>query len=97
MREIDPKLTSRAKGFSMWLNAPMPMVTVNRTLDITAAVRYSRKKDYALNALLCWTIGKAASSVEEFYLLPVQEKQKFYQIEFYVYFLLMLIHQKFYA
>ncbi len=74
MREIDPKQTSRAAAFHQWIKAPMPMVTVNRTLDITAAVRYSRKKDYALNALLCWTIGKAASSVEEFYLLPVQEK-----------------------
>ena len=27
-----------------------------------------------LNALLCWCIGKAASQVEEFYMLPVQGK-----------------------
>lgn len=74
MREIDPKLTSRAKGFSMWLNAPMPMVTVNQTLDITAAVRRSRRRDESLNALLCWCIGQAASGVEEFYLLVKGEK-----------------------
>ena len=34
-------------------------------------LRLSRKRGYKFNMLLCWCIGKAASQVREFYLLPV--------------------------
>ena len=53
----------------------MPMVTLMKTLDVTALVRLSRKQNlYKFNMLLCWCIGKAAASMEDFYLLPVGDK-----------------------
>lgn len=74
MREVDPKSTSRAMAFELWMQAPMPMVTLMKTLDVTALVRLSRKRGYKFNMLLCWCIGKAAAGMEDFYLLPVGDK-----------------------
>ena len=68
---IDPKTTSRAAAFDLWMNAPNPMVTFFKTLDVTPLVRFSRKHSCKFNMLLCWCIGKAASGSKEFYLLPV--------------------------
>ena len=68
---INPADTSRAYAYEMWMNAPMPMVTFFRILDITSAVRVSRKRRLKLNMLLCWCIGRAATQVKEFYMLPV--------------------------
>ena len=74
MKEINPKQTKRAQAFELWMNAPMPMVTVFKTLDVTNLLRVSRKSGFKFNALLCHAIGKAASQIEEFYLLPMQGK-----------------------
>lgn len=74
MREIDPKQTKRATAFEMWMNIPMPMVTLFKTLDVTNILKVSRKNGYKFNMLMCWCIGKAASQTEEFYLLPVGQK-----------------------
>ena len=74
MKEVDPQSTSRALAFELWMQAPMPMVTLMKTLDVTALVRLSRKRGYKFNMLLCWCIGKAAASMEDFYLLPVGDK-----------------------
>lgn len=74
MREIDPKKTKRADAFDLWMSSPMPMVTLTKTFDITHIYRFSKKKDMKLNMLLCWCIGKAASKINEFYLLPVKDK-----------------------
>lgn len=74
MKEVDPKSTSRALAFELWMKAPMPMVTLMKTLDVTALVRMSRKKGYKFNMLLCWCIGKAAEQTKDFYLLPVGDK-----------------------
>ena len=71
MKEVDPQNTSRALAFALWMKAPMPMVTLMKTLDVTALVRLSRKRNYKFNMLLCWCIGRAASGIREFYLLPV--------------------------
>ena len=30
MKEIDPKTTSRAKAFELWMKAPMPTVTMTK-------------------------------------------------------------------
>ena len=38
MKEVDPKSTSRALAFELWMKAPMPMVTLMKTLDVTALV-----------------------------------------------------------
>lgn len=69
-QEINPKETSRAYAFEMWMKAPMPMVTLFKTLDVTRLVRLSKRRNLKFNMLMCWCIGKAASKVKEFYLLP---------------------------
>ena len=74
MREINPKDTTRAYAFEMWMNAPMPMVTFFKTLDVSRLVKISRKSGLKFNMLMCYCIGKAASAVKEFYLLPVGDK-----------------------
>ncbi|MCI8955369.1 MAG: chloramphenicol acetyltransferase [Eubacterium sp.] len=74
MKEIDPKQTKRVAAFDLWMSAPMPMVTFFKSLDVTNLIRISRKHDYKFNMLMCWCIGKAATQVEEFYLLPVGQK-----------------------
>lgn len=68
---IDPKMTTRAAAFDLWMSAPNPMVTFFKTLDVTPLVRFSHKRGLKFNMLLCWCIGKAASEIKEFYLLPV--------------------------
>ena len=68
---VDPGTTSRAEAFELWMDAPNPMVTFFKTLDVTPLVRLSRRKGLKFNMLLCWCIGSAASRVKEFYLLPV--------------------------
>ena len=74
MKEVNPQETTRAYAFEMWFKAPNPMVTFIKTLDITRIVKVSRHKSLKFNMLLGWCIGKAASSVKEFYLLPVGDK-----------------------
>ena len=74
MKEVDPQETTRAYAFEMWMNAPNPMVTFIKTIDITRLVNVSRYKRLKFNMLLDWCIGKAAASIKEFYLLPVGDK-----------------------
>ena len=74
MKEINPKDTTRAYAYEMWMNAPMPMVTFFKTLDVSRLVKKSRKSGLKFNMLMCYCIGKAASAVKEFYLLPVGDK-----------------------
>lgn len=74
MQEIDPRTTTRAYAFEMWMEAPMPMVTFFRTLDVTRLVRLARSRGLRFNMLMCWCIGRAASGIKEFYLLPVGRK-----------------------
>ena len=57
----------------------MPMVTLTKTFDITHIYKLSKRKEYKLNMLLCWCIGKAASQTEEFYILP--EKGKLFKYD----------------
>ena len=68
---IDPKTTTRAEAYALWMNAPNPIVSCFKTLDVTPLYRLSRRRGLKFNMLLCWCIGKAASEVKEFYLLPV--------------------------
>lgn len=74
MQEINPRETSRAYAFEMWTKAPMPMVTFFKTLDVSNLVKISGKKRLKFNMLMCYCIGRAASSVKEFYMLPVGDK-----------------------
>lgn len=74
MQEINPKDTTRAYAFEMWMKAPMPMVTLLKTLDVTRLRNISKKRGLKFNMLMCWCVGKAASQTKEFYMLPVGEK-----------------------
>ncbi len=74
MKEVNPKETGRAYAFEMWMNAPMPMVTFFKTLNVSRLVKISKKTGLKFNMLMCYCIGKAASGVKEFYLLPVGDK-----------------------
>ena len=69
-REINPQESKRAEAFSMWMSSPVPMVTLVKTFDVSRLVKISKRTGMKFNALMCWCIGKAASSIEEFYLLP---------------------------
>ena len=79
MREINPQETTRAYAFEMWMKAPMPMVTFFKTLDVSRLVRISRKRRFKFNMLMCYCIGRAASKIKEFYLLPVGDKLMQYE------------------
>jgi len=74
VREIDPKDTTRASAYELWMNAPNPMVTFFKTLDVTNLVKISKRENLKFNMLLDFCIGKAAVSIKEFYILPVDEK-----------------------
>ena len=74
MKEVNPQETTRAYTFEMWMNAPMPMVTFFKTLDVSNLVKISRKRKLKINMLMCYCIGMAASKVKEFYMLPVGNK-----------------------
>ena len=74
MQEIEPSQTHRAEAFALWMKAPMPMVTLFKTLNVTNLVRQSRRRSRKFNLLLCWCIGRAAFQREEFWFLPAGEK-----------------------
>ena len=71
---VDPKSTARAEAYMLWMNAPNPMVTFFKTLDVTPLVKLCRRRGLRFNMLLCYCIGKAASEVGEFYMLPVDRE-----------------------
>ena len=74
MKEINPKETKRAKAYELWMKAPNPMVTFFKTLDVTPLIKKSKKSKLKFNMLLDYCIGKSASTIEEFYMLPVGNK-----------------------
>ena len=71
---IDPKETTRAMAYELWMKAPNPMVTFFKTLDVTNLIRVSRRRKLKFNMLLDWCIGRAAAGEKEFYILPVGEQ-----------------------
>ena len=72
--EINPQKTSRGEAFSLWMSSPMPMVTLVKTFDVTTLLKHCKKQKLSFNMLLCWCIGKTASKMEEFYMLPENGK-----------------------
>jgi len=72
--EVNPKDTPRAEAFDLWMSSPMPMVTLTKTLNVTHLQKVAQRRNIKFNALLCWCIGRSASQIQEFYLLPEKEK-----------------------
>ena len=77
-KEVDPKDTTRAAAYALWMKAPNPMVTFFKTVDVTNVIKVSRKRKLKFNMLLDYCIGKAAAAVKEFYMLPVGDKLIWY-------------------
>ena len=73
-QERSPQDTSRAAAYKLWMQAPNPMVTFFKTVDVTNLVRISKKRNLKFNMLLDYCIGKVAVQIREFYLLPVGDK-----------------------
>lgn len=73
-QEVDPRQTNRSQAFELWINSPMPMVTLTKTLDVTRLRKRAKRGKFKLNMLLCWSIGKAACEMEEFYVVPEDGK-----------------------
>ena len=71
---IDPKTTTSAMAFELWMKAPNPMVTFFKTMDVTNLIKLSRKHGYKFNMLLDYCIGKAAADIKEFYILLVGDE-----------------------
>ena len=74
VKEIDPKETTRAAAYELWMKAPNPMVTFFKTLNVTNLIKTSKRRQLKFNMLLDYCIGEAAVNVKEFYLLPVGDK-----------------------
>lgn len=73
-KEINLHDTTRGSQFEIWRNAPNPMLTFVKKLDVTNLVKASKKKNLKFNMLLDYCIGKAALDQKEFYLLPEGDK-----------------------
>ena len=68
--EIDPKLTTRAAAWELWMNAPNPMVTFFKTLDVTGLVRFSRKHKLRFNMLMDFAWAGRPHQLRSFILSP---------------------------
>ena len=59
MKEINPDETSRAEAFRLWMNAPMPMVSLFKTLDVTSLAR--KYGSIAVNTIVANREGEVSS------------------------------------
>ena len=55
-KEVDPKDTTRAAAYALWMKAPNPMVTFFKTFDVTNLIKVSRKRSLKFNMLLDYCI-----------------------------------------
>ena len=51
-QEINPKETSRAAAFDLWMSSPMPMVTLTKTFDVSRIMKISRRRGWKFNMIL---------------------------------------------
>lgn len=56
-QEINPQDTTRAKAFELWMNAPNPMVTFFKKIDVTNLVHISKNIN---GSLICCYVGALA-------------------------------------
>lgn len=77
-KEVEPLSTNRAVSWQLFKAAPMPMVTLFKTIDITNLIRI-KSKGYKLTMLLNYCIARAAARLPEFKLLPAGEKMLTYE------------------
>lgn len=88
-QEINPQDTTRAEAFELWMNAPNPMVTFFKKIDVTNLVHISRKYKWKLNMVLiaaamslalcaCGTEATGSMSITETGEQQTQTKKPFY-------------------
>ena len=53
MKEVNPKETTRAYAFEMWMNAPMPMLTFFKKVNVTHLAHISKRTGLKFNMLMC--------------------------------------------
>ena len=58
MKEVNPKETTRAYAFEMWMDAPMPMLTFFKTMDVTRLAHISKRTGLKFNMLVYRKGGK---------------------------------------
>lgn len=68
---VNPEETARSAAYSLWMQAPNPMVTFFKTVNVTRLVNVGKKRGLKFNMLMMYCVGKAAAGIPEFYLLPV--------------------------
>lgn len=51
-REIDPKQTTRASAYELWMKALNPMVTLFKTYDVMPLIQVSKRHGLKFNMLL---------------------------------------------
>ena len=44
VKEVQPQDTTRAMAFEFWMQAPNPMVTFIKTLDVTNLIKVSKRR-----------------------------------------------------
>ena len=57
-KKIDPKQTKRAKAFELWMDAPNPMVTFFKILDVTPLIKINKKRKLKFNMLLDYLLAR---------------------------------------
>ena len=62
-QEINPQDTTRAKAFELWMNAPNPMVTFFKKIDVTNLVHISRK--YKWKNFICFRLMENCISMRD--------------------------------
>ncbi len=83
-KEINPRETSRAAAFELWMSSPMPMVTLTKTFDVSRILKISRKRgmeiqyDLVLGDRLCCieNQGVLSSSGKNIRLILVNDAAK---------------------
>lgn len=86
-KEINPRETSRAAAFELWMSSPMPMVTLTRTFDVSRILKISRKRgmeiqyDLVLGDRLCCieNQGVLSSSGKSIRLILAIDAIRFYR------------------
>lgn len=72
-KEVDPNLTPRKFSYQSFVDAPMPMCTILKKVNVSHLLKI-KGKGYKFNMLMCYVAVRAAENIEEFKWLPVGKK-----------------------
>ena len=79
-QEINPKNTSRAQAFELWMKSPMPMVTLVKTLDVTRLRKYAKRYSMPFNmAKAGFTVHVLSDCITSYDLKKLPEMLAYYE------------------